>query len=328
MSVLTAHLGASPVIDADHGAASWRALGTYVDVRTSTDAVHRAAAIAVAVLAEVDAACSRFREDSDLSRANRAAGTPLPVSPVLLAAVRVALEAAEQTGGIVDPTLGEVLVAAGYDRTFDLVPADAPGPAALPRPRPRGAWQEVQVSQERLLVPPGAALDLGATGKAFAADLVALAVVDALDTTVLVSIGGDVRVASPGGGSPATPYPVVLGHTLADLAAGGPSTRVGITEGGLATSSTSARRWRRGGRPWHHLIDPRTGEPSTGPWRTITALGHTAAAANTASTAAIVLGDAAVGWLVDRDVAARLVDHEGRVTHTPAWTASDIEETS
>ena len=326
MSVLTAHLGATPVVDADRGAAGWRALGTYVDVRTSPDAVHRAVAIAIAVLAEVDAACSRFREDSDLSRANRAAGTPVEVAPVLLAAVRVALEAAEQTGGLVDPTLGDVLVTAGYDRTFDLVPADAPGPAALPQPRPRGAWREVQVSHERLLVPPGARLDLGATGKAFAADLVALAVVDELDTTVLVSIGGDVRVASPCGGPASTAYPVVLGHSLADLAAGGPSARVGITGGGLATSSTSARRWRRGGRPWHHLIDPRTGEPATGPWRTITALGHTAVAANTASTAAIVLGDAAVDWLVERDVAARLVDHEGRVTRTPAWTASGIEE--
>ena len=88
----------------------------------------------------------------------------------------------------------------------------------------------------------------------------------------------------------------------------------------------SARRWRRGGRQWHHLVDPRTGTPAAGCWRTVTALGHTAAAANTATTAAIVLGDAALEWLTARGVAARLVDHEGRVSRTPDWVALGVEE--
>ncbi|MFN2344293.1 MAG: FAD:protein FMN transferase [Dermatophilaceae bacterium] len=325
MTATTRHLGAAPVVDPDLGAASWRALGTYVDLRTTLDAVVRAAAMAVDVLDEVDAVCSRFRQDSDLSRANRAAGRALEVSPVLVGAVRVALEAAEETDGIVDPTLGKALAAAGYDRTFALVPTNDPGPSSVPEPR--GAWRAVQVTDDRVCVPSGSALDLGATGKAFAADLVALAITHALDAPVLVSVGGDVRVACPDGeygGGPA--YPVVLGHSLADLAAGGQSTRVRVGTGGLATSSTSARRWRRGGRQWHHLIDPRTGAPAAGPLRTVTALGHTAAAANTASTAAIVLGDAAWTWLLERDVAARLVDVDGCVRTTPAWVASGIEE--
>ena len=90
-----------------------------------------------------------------------------------------------------------------------------------------------------------------------------------------------------------------------------------------ATSSTAARRWVRGGREWHHLIDPRTGEPARGPWRTVTAVGHTAAAANTASTAAIVLGVQAAAWLSAHGVAARLVDHDDQVTTTPGWPGAD-----
>jgi thiamine biosynthesis lipoprotein len=101
---------------------------------------------------------------------------------------------------------------------------------------------------------------------------------------------------------------------------------VRLGSGGLATSSVSARRWRRGGRQWHHVVDPRTGLPTRGPVRTVTALGRTAAAANTATTASVVLGDAAYGWLVERDVAARLVGHDGCVVRTPAWSASGIEE--
>ncbi len=321
MSVAAAPLGAT--LDPEHGAATWRALGTYVDVRTDPASLERAVTLVAAVLDEVDEACSRFRPDSDLSLVNATPGVAVPVSPVLVGAVRVALEAAHETDGLVDPTLGAVLSAAGYDRTYALVPADDPSPAALPGPR--ASWRRVRVDDGTVTVPAGAALDLGATGKAYAADLCALTVVDELDVEVLVSVGGDIRVAGPDP-SAAPPQRVVLGHSLADLAAGGPSATIALHRGGIATSSVSARRWRRGGRQWHHLVDPRTGGPADSPWRTVTALGRTAAAANTASTAAVVLGAAAPQWLTERGVAARLVDHEGAVTRTPAWTAADLEE--
>ena len=313
-------------VDADLGAASWRALGTYVDLRTTPDAIVPAVALAVDILNEVDLACSRFRADSDLSRANRAAGRRVSVSPLLVAAVQVALEAAEETDGLVDPTLGAVLTAAGYDRTFALVPADDPEPTVVPRPR--RDWRSVQVEDERAVcVPPGSALDLGATGKAFAADLVALAIAHELGAPALISVGGDVRVAGPEDGrvTSVPAYPVVIGGTLADLDSDGSPPRVWLRAGGLATSSTAARRWSRGGRQWHHLVDPRTGAPADGSLRTVTAWGRTAVAANTASTAAVVLGDDAWPWLLARDVAARLVDVDGRVRTTPAWDASGFE---
>jgi FAD:protein FMN transferase len=322
VTTLTAEPPTAPAVDRERGAACWRALGTYVDLRTTPDAVEAASALAVAVLDEVDAACSRFRDDSDLMRANRAAGSAVEVSPVLVGALRVALEAAAQTDGLVDPLLGDVLVAAGYDRTFSLVPAQDARPEALPV---RGAtWQELVVTDDTVTVPRGGMLDLGATGKAFAADLVALTIADALDVPVLAGVGGDIRVAAPDDSG--QDQPVVIGHSLADLEAGGPSVRVRLGSGGLATSSVSARRWRRGGRQWHHLVDPRTGLPTVGPWRTVTALGRTSAAANAASTASVVLGSAAYPWLVDRRVAARLVDHDGTVLCTPAWHDSDLEE--
>ncbi len=113
--------------------ASWRALGTYVHLRTADpDLIGSARAIAEHVLDAVDVACSRFRGDSDLTRANRAAG-PVAVSPVLVGAVRAALEAAEVTDGLVDPTLGLLLEAAGYDRTFTMVPAARPDPGRAAR---------------------------------------------------------------------------------------------------------------------------------------------------------------------------------------------------
>jgi thiamine biosynthesis lipoprotein len=92
-----------------------------------------------------------------------------------------------------------------------------------------------------------------------------------------------------------------------------------LSAGGLATSTTLARRWVRGGRPRHHLLDPRTGEPTQGRWRTASAFGRSAVAANTASTAAVVMGADALPWLVDRGVAARLVAQAGEVVTTAGW---------
>jgi len=130
------------------------------------------------------------------------------------------------------------------------------------------------------------------------------------DTTVVISLGGDIAVARLGG------WPVAITETIDDPTG---AEVVHLPYGGLATSSTAARRWIRGGVIRHHLIDPHTGEPTSGRWRTVTATGATCLAANTASTAAIVLGDRAVGWLTERDIPSRLVNTSGRIVRTQRW---------
>ena len=79
------------------------------------------------------------------------------------------------------------------------------------------------------------------------------------------------------------------------------------------------RRWTRAGTAYHHLIDPRTGAPATSTWVTASCLGTTSVAANTASTAAIVLGEGAAPWLSQRRLPARLVDLAGSVVHVGGW---------
>jgi thiamine biosynthesis lipoprotein len=99
----------------------------------------------------------------------------------------------------------------------------------------------------------------------------------------------------------------------------GPSSQVGLHHGGLATSSTRARRWVRGGQLLHHIVDPRNGLPARSPWRTVSVAADSCLAANTASTAAVVRGAAAVPWLDSRGATARLVDDEGRVRLIGGW---------
>jgi thiamine biosynthesis lipoprotein len=267
----------------------------------------------VALLARVDAAASRFRADSALSMANRRAGRPTPVPKLLVDLAGAALDAAAQTDGAVDPTLGLAMHRIGYDRDiFDVAPdGDAvPGNAPLPR-----SWRSVRLHREAglLTVPAGSALDLGSTAKAWTADHAARALSARYGTAVLVELGGDVAVA---GERPDGWCLQVAEREGAD------GQLVLLRHGGLATSTTTIRAWRRGGQPVHHIIDPATGLSAQGPWRTASVAAQSAFDANVASTAAIVRGADALEWLTRRGLAARLVARDGSIVSTPGWPAA------
>jgi FAD:protein FMN transferase len=275
------------------------------------DALDAAERVLRAELAAIDAACSRFRPDSEISRLPL--GTATPVSPLLAEALAVALRAAEQTDGLVDPTVGHAVCALGYDRDFASIDPDGADP--LPAPQAAPGWWRVGWDGATVVLPRGVALDLGATAKALSADRIATRAAAATDAGVLVSLGGDVRVAGP---APADGWRIAVGDDH-EQALVDPELVVSITAGGLATSSTTRRAWRRGGRTVHHIVDPRTGDVPTSRWRTVSVAAATCVDANTASTAAVVLGDAAPGWLADRRLPARLVDLDGAVITTAGW---------
>lgn len=292
-----------------------RALGVRVRlVVTDAACLPRASDILQTELAALDLACSRFRADSELSAVNRSAGRRVAVSPLLSAAIAVALTAARQTGGMVDPTLGGSMTRLGYDQDFDRLPDDA-APVAFTTHRV-SHWSRVQLDRtmDTVLLPAGVGLDLGATAKAWCADRLADQIATELGCGVLVSLGGDIATA---GGPPEGGWAVRVQERPTD-AVGRVST-VSVQSGGLATSSMKARRWRRGGVELHHLLDPHTGMPAVSPWRTITVAAGTCLAANTASTSAIVSGRRGLKELADRRLPARLVDQQGDVITINGW---------
>jgi thiamine biosynthesis lipoprotein ApbE len=302
-------------------AAQWTALGTTVRlVVTGRGVLGCGRALLAEELAKLDAAFSRFRPDSELVGLDEAAGRPVRVSPLLADAVAVALHAAALTDGDVDPTVGRAVAALGYDRDFRLVPASGPPLRLTVRHVP--SWRQVVLDrQHRLLtVPAGVRLDLGATAKAWAADRAAERLAAALGCGVLVSLGGDIAVAgsAPGGG-----WPVRVQDVTGDPAdaPAGPSAVVAIHGGGLATSSTAARRWQRGGEVLHHILDPRSGLPAAPVWRTVSVTAASAVDANIASTAAVIRGRRAPGWLAGLGLAARLVAVDGTVCTLGGWPA-------
>ena len=291
--------------------ATWPALGTSATVLVTEPRALEAARHEVeAELAAIDLACSRFRDDSELARLNAAGGRPVKAGLLLLEAIRVALRGAAVTDGAVDPTIGQALILAGYDRDFSaLEPRRGPLHAA----RVAG-WRMVVLDEARgrVTVPRGVKLDLGATAKALAADRAAAAACGATGCGVLVSLGGDIAVAGP---PPEGGWAVRVAE---DHKAGPaePGQTVTIGSGGLATSSTTVRRWGPGA---HHIIDPGTGKPARAWWRTVCAAAASCVDANIASTAAIVRGEAAVAWLSERRMPARLVHRGGEVTTVAGW---------
>jgi thiamine biosynthesis lipoprotein len=268
------------------------------------------------LLAQVDRACSRFREDSDLSALNRADGRWTAAGPVLLDALDAALWAAAATGGAVDPTVGRALRVAGYDRDFGALGAD--GALVALRLEPVPGWVTVELDRRRgrVRLAAGVELDLGATAKALAADLAAAGARTASAAAgVLVSLGGDIAVS---GRPPAGGWPVLVAEDC-DEPPEGEGEVVLIATGGLATSSTRVRRWARGGLEQHHIIDPATGAPARGPWRSVTVAAASCLEANAAATAAIVKGAEAPAWLDERALPARLVAEDGTVVTAGGW---------
>jgi thiamine biosynthesis lipoprotein len=287
-------------------------------------------------LAAVDAACSRFRTDSELSRLTTAdepgrtsetgrtdeagrtggagaagGGRGVEVSGLLAELVAAALAAAARTDGDVDPTVGTALRRLGYDRDVALLPARQDRPLRVVS-RPVPGWRRVRLDGRRLTVPAGTVLDLGATAKALTADRCAALVAAACGTGVLVALGGDIATAGP---APDGGWRILVQDRPGD-----PSCTVAVPAGSaVATSSTTSRTWRRAGLTLHHVLDPRTGLPAEPVWRTVTVAAPSCTAANTLSTAALVRGRRAVAWLGSQRRPARLVTAGGEVLTLNGW---------
>lgn len=301
--------------------ASWRALGTHADLLVTGD-LDRARLAVEGVLGHVDRTYSRFRSDSELTDVNRRAGETVALSPLLARAIGAAIRAAQLTDGLCDPTIGQALLRVGYDADFALVAASS-APIELRLERAPG-WRTLRFDPEArtLWAPRGVSIDLGASGKALAADLAAEAAVAAMDAGAgaLISLGGDLAIA---GAVPDDGWPVRIAEDSSlppdAVVPGKPAEVVTIREGALATSSTTVRQWRRDRVSVHHLIDPRTGLPAQSPWRTVSVAAATCVDANAAATAALIRGDDGPAWLERVGLAARFVETSGRVVRVAGW---------
>jgi thiamine biosynthesis lipoprotein len=239
-----------------------------------------------------DARFSRFKASSEINRVNALPLGVTLVSEEFASMLALSLDAACATDGLVTPCVGGAVIAAGYDRDFPRLSLDV----GAVRPAAVHPWTAVSLCGPGLLRTEPVVLDLNGVVKGRTVD-------DALALTGRgwIAAGGDV----------ATTEPLVVGLPGGE--------HVTLHAGGLATSSVAKRRWLADGVPQNHLIDPRTGRPTTSPWRDVSVAAATCLVADVAAKAALLLGDEGPAWLEERRLAGRLVGHDGSVALTNAW---------
>lgn len=300
--------------------AQFDALGTTCRILvTDANRLLDATKLARKHLDELDRAASRFRADSEVMLlADKAADKPASqiVSFVLADYLRAALEMAELTDGLVDPTVGRAVVASGYDADIDAIrqtPDAARGTAPDAAPAVVPGFDSVTIDDVGLVaVPQGTLIDLGATAKAHAADTIARRLAARFPGGFLVNLGGDIAIS---GDLPVDGWNI--GVRLADDS----EAQVIRSDGAaVCTSSTQLRTWKAAdGSIRHHIIDPRTGAPADAVWASVTCVAPSAIVANAMSTAAVVLGVQAAEWLQSKGVTARLDAADGSTTFVGGW---------
>lgn len=257
----------------------------------------------------IDAACNRFRPDSEISRLNEAQGL-VRVSDTLCQALVAARRASQLSEGLCDPTVLPSLEALGYDRDYDSIGVLEDRPVDL-RPAPGFRALSFDDGAHTVVRDTPWRIDLGASAKALLADLVSSDV--APSGGVVVEIGGDV---SARGRAAQGPWVIGVAETLH---ISGDEPRITLHEGAVATSSTRVRTWKRGDQTVGHIIDPRTGRSARSVYATATVIDTDCVGANAFATASLLWGEDA-GWhIAQAGRSARLVRHDGSVELVGAW---------
>jgi thiamine biosynthesis lipoprotein len=245
---------------------------------------------------------SRFRETSELSQLNHAAGSPFQVSETLWDVLQVALESERLSFGLVTPAILDALVIAGYDRTFDqLTPTSSPLRMDCRASMGFGAEVLLDDSTRTVCLPTGMHLDFGGIAKGWAADQAARKL--SVFGPALVNAGGDIAIS--GSQSNAEAWPIGITDPFnceANLEI------LMIEQSGVATSGRDYRRWQRDSMWQHHIIDPRTGMPAQTDVLTATVIAPSAVEAEMAAKVALISGsETGLAWIESNPVLAGML---------------------
>jgi thiamine biosynthesis lipoprotein len=258
---------------------------------------------------------SRFLDDSELSRLNRAQGEAFYASPALFELVKLTRSYYDQTGGLFDPSILPDLKRAGYDRSMTEIRAHGANPKKPMTPRTKPSFEALRLEEpsRKIWLPPGMEIDLGGIAKGWIAERSAR-ILAKYASACVVSAGGDLySVGIPHGRRRweiALEDPRHPNRTLITLQVG---------PGAVATSSITKRSWRQRGRRQHHLIDPRSGEPATTDWLSVTVIASQATTAEVFAKALLIAGaDRALEINLKNDqIVFIAVDRQGKLWGSP-----------
>jgi FAD:protein FMN transferase len=294
-------------------------MGTTVSMLLPEDQGELGVSIVRTLFSEWEQALSRFLPASELSRLNRQAGISTAVSDLLYQVLATALNAAQATGGVYDPTLLDQLVQLGYDRTFDDLPAVLqPGPI-FPG-EPGGGWRGIRVDpiRRRVTLPAGIKLDFGGIAKGMAVDAALENLRLSGVSPALVNAGGDLAVLG---------LPPSAQHWQLAVPGRERFWTIPLRQGAVATSGIAHRHWWQGQALRHHLLDPRTGLPAQSDLWSVSVVADRCEQAEVAAKVAFILGSRqGADFLRRHHIAGLLVYMDGTWETVAPWPAQLMEE--
>lgn len=250
-------------------------------------------ALVETALAEVDAAMSSYRPDSELARFNASrSGEWFPASALLAETVARSLRLAELTGGAFDITLAPVVQLWGFGPAAPLT--QPPDDERITAQRKLTGLHRLQVRQAPPALRkqlPELRLDLDGIAPGEAVDLIAARLDAAGFHDYMVEVGGEVR--AQGRNSAGTPWRI--GIEQPDERGRAVGRVLSIDGMSVSTSGDYRDYFEAGGRRYGHTIDPATGRPVAHAVASVTVLRPLAAEADALATALSVLGVDA-GW--------------------------------
>lgn len=260
---------------------AFKAMGTTISLLLPEAQIAQGTELIEVLFEEWEQIFSRFRPSSELSHVNRLAGQRAIVSKTFFLVLQTALQAAEASDGIYDPTLLKQLMDLGYDRSFDHLASELPEHASAQTSG--GTWRQIQIEPgiQSVLLPQDIQLDFGGIAKGMAVD----AAIEELRkhgiAPALVNGGGDLRVDG---------VPPGTKHWILSVPGKEEGWTLPFRSGAMATSGMARRQWRQGKVLRHHLLDPRNGLPvDNGLW-SVTAVASTCTQAEIAAKVAFILG--------------------------------------
>lgn len=293
---------------------TFRAMASRCEVRLCADdeaLAQRWAQAAIDEVRRIEAKFSRYTDDSVTTRINRAAGgPPLPVDDETAALLDFGATLWASSGGRFDLTSGVLRRAWRFD-----LPR-LPSQEEIDALRAQVGWAGVtwESDARRLQLPrDGMEIDFGGLGKEYAADRAAGVLMAAGVRNGFVNLGGDVRAIGPA--PDGAPWRIGIQHPRGP--AGVTMATIDLTTEGLATSGDYERFIEVDGQRYCHILDPRTGWP-TSHWQSVSVVAPVCVAAGACATVAMLMPrDEALAFLREQGVDFLAVDAAGEV-----WRAS------
>ncbi len=293
-------------------------MGTQVSITVVARTEAEGEAAIDAAMAEVkrfDRMMSLYKDDSEITRVNMAAGkAPVKVSPEMIEMVEDARRVSELTDGAFDVTVGPFVVLWQMRLKEGNVPTDE----ETERIKPRVGYRNIIVDKKAstlFLKKPDMIMDFGGCAKGYAADKVAELLKRRGIENAIVALAGDIRVMGhrPDGSSwrIGVQHPRDPDKTLTVLE---------LSDKYLSTSGDYERFQIVHKKRYHHILDPHTGKPSEGV-ESVTIVGDRGAVIDPLTTALFILGPEKGMKIVKKlGYEAIFVDDKGRVVTTPGIT--------